>query len=132
MSALDQTVVADIEHLPLLTNTNTDDSIRDFENELLEKSSNIQTMFHIICLVAGTGMLQIPFALAKGGWIGTGLLLMGAAVNNYSGCLLAECLYQPEGRLKGYPDIGRVAFGTYGEYLVQIFYNLALLGSNYF
>jgi hypothetical protein len=85
MSDHDQTAVA--ENAPFITNTNTyqDDAFHDNENELLRKSSNIQTMFHIICVVAGSGMLQIPFALAKGGWIGILLLLMGAAVNNYSG-----------------------------------------------
>lgn len=97
--------------------------------EAQHKSSNMQSMFHIICVIAGTGMLQIPYALAQSGWIGVLMLCGSAWVNHYSGLLLAECLYTPTGRLKGYPDIGRVAYGKAGQYFVQVFYNAAMLGT---
>ncbi|KAI8911046.1 transmembrane amino acid transporter protein-domain-containing protein [Gorgonomyces haynaldii] len=97
--------------------------------ERLKKSSNFDAMFHIVCVVAGTGLLQIPFSLAQLGWSGIPLLACFALISNYSGIILAECLYKDGERLKGYPDIARVAFGPVAELLVGFFYNSALVGT---
>ena len=74
-------------------------------------------------------MLQIPYALGQSGWFGLALLLLSAWVNHYTGRLIAKCLYTPEKRLSGYPDIGQEAFGPWGYTAVQIMYNAALLGT---
>ncbi|KAJ9082959.1 hypothetical protein DSO57_1039500 [Entomophthora muscae] len=65
---------------------------------------------YIVCVVAGTGTLGLPFALNQGGW------------------LLIECLYCREGeRLEEFSDVGRAAFGTFGYYFVKVFqYSITL------
>lgn len=103
------------------------------------KSSNIEATFSIVCVIAGSGVLQIPMALGKSGWMGIGLLMVSAIVNFYTGSLLMDCLYysasSSEDSLErvriagGYPEIGEASFGVWGYRFVQLIYNLALLGT---
>ena len=90
--------------------------------------SNNAALFHIVCVIAGTGILQLPYALSQSGWIGVPLMIMGALVNEYTGRLLIQCLYVDNKRLSGYPEIGYVAYGETGRLVVNIFYNSVLLG----
>ena len=101
--------VADSETEPLLDSNNNEDT-----TEISHKATNLESMFHIVCVIAGTGLLQIPYALAQSGWLGILLILLSAWMTTYSGELLADCLYQTTGRLNGFPEIGLVAFGIYG------------------
>ncbi|KAI8929207.1 transmembrane amino acid transporter protein-domain-containing protein [Entophlyctis helioformis] len=92
-------------------------------------ASNNEALYHIVCVIAGTGILQIPYALRLSGWIGLPVLLFAAIVNDYTGKLLVRCLYHHGQRINGgYPDIGRIAFGSVGEGIVQVFYNTILVG----
>jgi hypothetical protein len=50
-------------------------------------------LYHIVCVIAGTGILQLPFALALSGWLGILVIIFAAMVNEYTGKLLIECLY---------------------------------------
>ncbi|KAI8616794.1 transmembrane amino acid transporter protein-domain-containing protein [Chytriomyces sp. MP71] len=96
--------------------------------------SVMEATYHIICVIAGSGILQLPFALNQSGWIGVGLVLFAAFANNYSGKLLVKCLYAKKGkgengrRLKGFSHIGLEAFGKTGELLVEVFAFASLLG----
>ncbi|KAJ3276566.1 hypothetical protein HDV01_004099 [Terramyces sp. JEL0728] len=79
--------------------------------------------------VAGTGILQIPYALNQSGWIGVLFLFGSALVNHYTGSLIIKNLYTHGKRLEGYPHIGGEAFGSVGYYTVSFFYNTAMGGS---
>ncbi len=48
------------------------------------------------CIIAGTGILQLPYALRLSGWVGIAVILFSAFVNEYTGKLLIECLYVDE------------------------------------
>ena len=90
--------------------------------------SNSAALFHVVCVIAGTGILQLPYALKQSGWIGVPMMIMAASVNEYTGRLLIECLYVNNRRLSGYPEIGYVAYGQLGRAIVNVFYNSVLLG----
>lgn len=90
--------------------------------------SNNAALFHVVCVIAGTGILQLPYALNQSGWIGVPLMFMAAFVNEYTGRLLIQCLYVNNKRLSGYPEIGYVAYGEMGRAIVNVFYNSVLLG----
>ncbi|KAJ3324057.1 Integrator complex subunit 3 [Boothiomyces sp. JEL0866] len=92
-------------------------------------SSILEALYHIICVVAGTGILQIPYALNQSGWIGLLFLCGSALVNHYTGSLIIKNLYYHGKRLEGYPHIGGEAFGKVGFYTVSFFYNTAMGGS---
>ncbi|KAJ3025795.1 UNVERIFIED_CONTAM: hypothetical protein HDU68_006671 [Siphonaria sp. JEL0065] len=89
------------------------------------------------CVVAGSGVLQLPYALNQSGWIGVGLIVFAAFANNYAGTLLIKCLYSNGARgatgrrLKGFSHIGYEAFGQPGKLMVEVFTDAMLLGTLY-
>lgn len=91
--------------------------------------SNWEAGYHIVCVIAGTGLLQIPYAFSKAGWIGIVFLMVSAGVNIYTGGMIIDCLYANDKELEGYPDIGREAFGKYGYLVVSVCYNTAMCGT---
>ncbi|ORX87841.1 hypothetical protein K493DRAFT_290882 [Basidiobolus meristosporus CBS 931.73] len=98
-------------------------------NENKRTGSNFGAYFNVVCVIAGTGTLQIPFALQQAGWLGIILIFLGAAVATYTGILLIKCLYYKGGdRLDGFPAIGEAAFGKFGRMLVNVFYYSILVG----
>jgi Transmembrane amino acid transporter protein len=72
------------ESVAILDDPEDDEDVLVFESNL-HKSSNLESMFHIVCVIAGTGLLQIPFALSQSGWLGIFMLCGSAFVNWYTG-----------------------------------------------
>ncbi|KAJ3069743.1 hypothetical protein HDU98_007199 [Podochytrium sp. JEL0797] len=94
-------------------------------------NSVAEAIYHIVCVIAGTGVLQLPYALNQAGWIGAALIVFAGFANNYSGLLLVKCLYAPtegERRLTGFAHIGHEAFGDTGRLMVECFTSAMLLG----
>ncbi|KAI8335707.1 transmembrane amino acid transporter protein-domain-containing protein [Chlamydoabsidia padenii] len=92
--------------------------------------SNTSVLTSIICVVAGSGTLGIPYALSQSGWIGMLFLLISACISHYTGCLIIRCLYlgQPK-RLDGFPEIGHATFGRPGQVVGFIFSQLLLFAT---
>ncbi|KAJ3249123.1 hypothetical protein HDU78_007085 [Chytriomyces hyalinus] len=124
---------------PLLGNNNTANA--NTEEEAVEEdpghhhgNSVTEAIYHIICVIAGSGVLQLPYALNQSGWVGILLVVFAAFANNYSGSLLVKCLYANgdretgAARLKGFSHIGLEAFGNTGRLLVEGFTSTMLLG----
>jgi len=99
----------------------------------------LSAWFAIMCTMAGTGILQLPYTLKQGGWLCLGLIILVALMTNTTAKWLIRCLYpvqlgeahhlqtEPE-RLEDYPAIGAKAYGRCGRILVQIFHKATLLG----
>lgn len=51
-----------------------------------------QAVFNIVCMIAGVGVLNLPFALKETGWFGIGVFVSAALVNYYTGHLLHKTL----------------------------------------
>eukprot|EP01064_Diplonema_japonicum_P014715 TRINITY_DN223_c0_g2_i8.p1 TRINITY_DN223_c0_g2~~TRINITY_DN223_c0_g2_i8.p1 ORF type:complete len:491 (+),score=138.28 TRINITY_DN223_c0_g2_i8:60-1475(+) len=84
---------------------------------------------NVVCTMAGTGILQLPYTLKQGGWSMAALIIGVAGMANYTGKLVIYNLYRPGGiRLKGYPETGEAAFGVKGKYAVHIFHKGTVLG----
>eukprot|EP00945_MAST-04E_sp_MAST-4E-sp1_P000396 g396.t1 len=92
--------------------------------------------FSILCTMAGTGILQLPYTLLQGGWLCLVLIVLIGWMTNTTGRWIVRCLYdhsrvgllQPQNRLQGYPEVGEAAYGKYGRYIVQIFHKATLVG----
>jgi vesicular inhibitory amino acid transporter len=69
---------------------------------------------------SGVGLLSIPYALSEGGWLSLVLLLAVAMVCCYTGLLLRRCMAASPA-VRGYPDIGALAFGAKGRLAVSAF-----------
>ncbi|KAL2336589.1 hypothetical protein Fmac_011035 [Flemingia macrophylla] len=81
-----------------------------------------------INILCGIGLLTIPYAIKKGGWLSLIILIIFAMMCCYTGMLLIRCLQNyPE--LKTYPDIGQAAFGIVGRLGIAIMLYVELFAS---
>ncbi|KAF9346675.1 hypothetical protein BGX34_003718 [Mortierella sp. NVP85] len=106
------------------------ESIVDLMAERPEQGSNFLAYANVVCVVAGTGTLGLPYALKLGGWIGVGVLLLSLLMSIYTAILLMKCLYyNGKYRLSSYQEIGRHAFGKPGLIAVWFFHTSIVLGA---
>ncbi|KAJ0975323.1 hypothetical protein J5N97_017288 [Dioscorea zingiberensis] len=85
----------------------------------------LTTCFNGVNALAGFGILSIPYALSQGGWLSLVLLLTIASICSYTGLLLQRCM-NVNSLVKTYPDIGELAFGYKGRFIVAVFMYLEL------
>ncbi|KAG0001687.1 hypothetical protein BGZ80_006137, partial [Entomortierella chlamydospora] len=120
------------ENTPLLSNNNhiEANSNDDLLAERPNQGSNFKAFANIVCVVAGTGTLGLPYALKLGGWIGVGIVILSLFMSLYTSILLMKCLYyNGKYRLTSYADIGFHAFGRAGSIAVWAFYAPLIIGS---
>ncbi|KAJ2783106.1 hypothetical protein GGI15_002702 [Coemansia interrupta] len=97
--------------------------------EVRNLTSSTEVFFHIFCILAGTGILQLPYALKEGGWAGIFYIVLVAFISTYCGNIVVKCLYCTPGmRLKSYSQIVEVAFGRSGRQVVRTLKDFNLLG----
>ncbi|KAF9968446.1 hypothetical protein BGZ70_003842 [Mortierella alpina] len=102
----------------------------DLLAERPSQGSNLSAFFNIVCVVAGTGTLGLPYSLAKGGWIGVGILILSMIMSIYTGILIIKCIYyNGHTRLASYQEIGQHAFGRIGLIAVWFFHTSIVLGA---
>jgi amino acid permease len=86
--------------------------------------------FNVVCIVAGTGTLGLPMALAQGGWIGMLIIFLSWSMSIYTGVILIRCLYaNGESRLHTYKDIATSAFGRIGGWVTFFFNTCIVVGA---
>ncbi|KAI8320845.1 hypothetical protein GQ54DRAFT_200785 [Martensiomyces pterosporus] len=96
---------------------------------LHRKGTSTETFFHIVCITAGTGILQLPYALKEGGWIGVFYIMLAGVISAYTGNMLVRCLYCKQGtRLKSYSDVAEAALGLRGRKMVRALKDFNLMG----
>ncbi|CAL5016551.1 unnamed protein product [Urochloa decumbens] len=83
-------------------------------------ASFVRTCFNGLNALSGVGLLSIPYALSEGGWLSLALLLVVAAVCCYTGLLLQRCMAASPA-VRGYPEIGELAFGRGGRLVASAF-----------
>ncbi|KAF9108156.1 hypothetical protein BGX27_008451 [Mortierella sp. AM989] len=102
----------------------------DLLAERPEQGSNFLAYANVVCVVAGTGTLGLPYALKMGGWIGVGILLLSLLMSIYTAILLMKCLYyNGKYRLSSYQEVGRHAFGRPGLIAVWFFHTSIVIGA---
>ncbi|CAG8593421.1 22833_t:CDS:2, partial [Racocetra persica] len=57
------------------------------------KGSNWTAYVNVVCLIAGSGTLGIPYAIQQGGWISLPVMFLSATICTYANIKLIECLY---------------------------------------
>ncbi|KAK9721372.1 hypothetical protein K7432_003479 [Basidiobolus ranarum] len=120
---------------PKYNSVGNSDKASEIEDELelideRHHGSNWGAYFNLVCIMAGSGVLQLPFCLRQGGWIGLGSIALCSYIAYYSGILLIKCLYVDGKRLNNFSEVGQVAFGNSGRALVNFFTGSMLFGSS--
>ncbi|KAK9729097.1 hypothetical protein K7432_000539 [Basidiobolus ranarum] len=93
--------------------------------------SSLGAYFNVICVVAGTGTLQLPLTLEQGGWASIFLMMICGTIAVYTGNLLIKCLYyNGRSRLPDYPSVGYAAYGRFGQNFIRFFHYTILLGAS--
>ncbi|KAJ1784971.1 hypothetical protein LPJ59_006245, partial [Coemansia sp. RSA 2399] len=106
--------IVDLENQAL----SDDQQLQQSEQPLPRNAGFLRSFSNVVCIIIGTGCLQIPYAFAKTGWIGVVVIILSAFIGSYTGVLTIRCLYyQPGKRLHSFPQIGRAAFGPWGQYI---------------
>ncbi|GAA5813751.1 hypothetical protein MFLAVUS_007238 [Mucor flavus] len=107
-----------------------EDDVTSNTNEFGHGSGTFLTgFFSVTCVVAGTGTLGLPHALALGGWLGLFIMMLSYAMAMYSGIILIRCLYyKPGERLHDYKAVGTAAFGWAGYTVSSFLHWLNIFG----
>ncbi|ORX73038.1 hypothetical protein DL89DRAFT_220841 [Linderina pennispora] len=85
---------------------------------------------NVVCVVIGSGCLQISYAFSKTGWIGVLFIVLSAAISMYTGHLSIKSLYHKPGhRLYSASDTARAAYGRIGQFVMEFFSYLYTLGT---
>lgn len=108
----------------------------DYVNKNLEfgidrskQGSSFSAFFNVVCVVAGTGALGLPYALALGGWIGLFILGLSWILSVYTGILLVRSMYYDgKTRLSSYQEVATAAFGAIGGWITFFFTAITLVG----
>lgn len=92
--------------------------------------SSLYAYFNIVCVIAGTGTLGLPYALGLGGWLGVLILFLAWTMSTYTGIILVKCLYaDPKRRMSTYKEIATASFGVIGGWLTFFFNAWITLGA---
>ncbi|KAG0170975.1 hypothetical protein DFQ28_004601 [Apophysomyces sp. BC1034] len=95
-----------------------------------QKGSSFLAYFNVVCVVAGTGMLGLPYALRQGGWCGLLILFLAWVMSIYTGIILIRCLYaNGKYRLSSFKEVATVSFGAIGGWVTFFFHSWVLLGA---
>ncbi|KAI9318730.1 transmembrane amino acid transporter protein-domain-containing protein [Dichotomocladium elegans] len=93
------------------------------------QGSSYYAYFNLVCVVCGMGALQLPYALAQGGWMGLLILFLSWLFSTYSGIVLIRCLYHDgKSRLSSYQEVAYAAFGWVGSWIAFFFTAVCLIG----
>ncbi|XP_026440712.1 amino acid transporter AVT1H-like [Papaver somniferum] len=83
-------------------------------------SSFVGSVINMSAILIGLGQLSTPYALQKGGWTSSFLLVGFGILCAYTAHLLEKCLERNK-TLRNYSDIGNDAFGTIGKNIASTF-----------
>ena len=94
-----------------------------------EGSSYLGASVNGVNLLLGVGVLSLPYALKCAGWYtGVGLLFL-TIVTNHTGKLIGKMMDKDAENIRSFGDIGLVAFGPLGQYVITITFFLELFSA---
>jgi vesicular inhibitory amino acid transporter len=101
------------------------------------KCTNFETAMNIVKVIAGSGMLSLPFAAKSMGWSAVGVLLILGCIFLYSFQLLAEAIdiyrrkyanqIESNHFIVDYIALSKAGLGQFGEKLVLTTFSVELL-----
>jgi len=113
------------DHLEIDQDEESDESLDGAHGMAHGTASPAQVAVNIFISFVGAGLLGLPYAFSRSGWLlGIAALFMVSTGNVYAMLLLVKCRKKLEasgiGNVAGYGDLGREVLGPKGEVLVNI------------
>lgn len=96
------------------------------------KMSSMQTLFNIVNLFVGLGLLSTPYAISQCGWLGLAGLAVVTLMCNHTGKIIIKAFDAASGGDPGacsFHGVGEAAFGRAGRWVVNVFVYLEFLGA---
>ncbi|KAK9728362.1 hypothetical protein K7432_001152 [Basidiobolus ranarum] len=105
------------------------EEVVDVPSHGARSASSVSAFWHLLCILAGSGSLSLPYVLGNAGWIGVIIIALCTLFAVYNNVLLVRCLYAiPDRRLNSYTEIGQASFGLAGKVAVWFFHNSIVIG----
>jgi vesicular inhibitory amino acid transporter len=92
-------------------------------------TSVLESVCNVLNVYVGLGLLSKPYAIAMGGWLSVGALAVLCAVANVTGKLIVRCFAKLPREKQTYAELGRLAFGEAGFWVVHVVVMLELCGA---
>lgn len=93
------------------------------------QSTTPQTIFNSINLLIGVGLLALPVALLKAGWIiGVPVLVACGLTTYWTASLLSDAM-DTDNTIMTYADLGYAAYGSTAKLLISLLFSVDLLGA---
>eukprot|EP00762_Andalucia_godoyi_P001053 ANDGO_01928.mRNA.1 Amino acid transporter ANT1 len=108
---------------PPQKNLDNSDSVLDVSSDGL---SPAKTTFTLIAVIAGAGLLSLPYAVRLAGWIAIPLMAFTCMVSNNTAESIARMMITHN--LHSFPEIGQKAFGAFGKYVIMFVHKCTLVG----
>uniref|UniRef100_A0A0E0MYL7 Amino acid transporter transmembrane domain-containing protein n=1 Tax=Oryza rufipogon TaxID=4529 RepID=A0A0E0MYL7_ORYRU len=112
----------DMEHLLLPTGSNMEQHLllpTGGGSFCMTGASFGRSCLNLSNVISGIGMLSVPYALSQGGWLSLTLFTMVGTICFYTGNLIDRCM-RVDRCVWSYPDIGYLAFGSYGRMAIGL------------
>lgn len=91
--------------------------------------STIGAFLNIICVIVGTGSLNLPTTFSQAGWIGILLVIISGFIGVFTGVLVIRSLnMMSKGRVRSFNQIGQASFGLFGRIVVYFFHFVYVVG----
>lgn len=91
------------------------------------KSTFNQATINGLNILAGLGIISLPFAFKQSGWlIGIIVLVYFTLLTNYTGKLIGKCM-DTNKHIKSFPDLALFAFGINGKLFITIILSLEIV-----
>ena len=114
----------------LLDSTQVEEGGRATVDTKAEGSSYLGASANGVNLLLGVGVLSLPYALKCAGWYtGVGLLFFLTIVTNHTGKLIGKMMDKDAENIRSFGDIGFVAFGPLGQYVITVTFFLELFSA---
>ncbi|KAG0491645.1 hypothetical protein HPP92_004698 [Vanilla planifolia] len=94
-------------------------------SKMKPRTTFFQTLLNAVNAISGYGLLAMPYAVAQGGWLSLGPLLLIAAIWIYMALLLQRCM-DSNPMVESYAYIVQLAFGSRGRILAALLANSEL------
>ncbi|KFH67256.1 hypothetical protein MVEG_07778 [Podila verticillata NRRL 6337] len=91
--------------------------------------STFKACSSLVCVIAGTGTLGMPYAVAQSGWLGSVIIVLALLMSAYTGLVLIESLYlDSTKRRSSFQEIAQDAYGRIGHHLAYFVMAFGLFG----